>query len=140
MSARLPTPVHLVFDPPPEIFASDNHGAFSFPLRHQGRSHLETGRFDELRFVLSLWHPSEKQSIDLDRAYVELRASFDPDDDHWTKLAEIEPVVPPYNAGESFDGWIVLPVLASVTGLKLYGSGFEARARLQLRASVYFVG
>ena len=140
MSARLPSPVHLVFDSPPEIFASDNHGAFSFPLRHQGRAHIETGRFDELRFVLSLWHPSEKQSIDLDRAYVELRASFDPDDDHWTKLAEIEPVVPPYNAGESFDGWIVLPVLASVTALRLFGSGFEARARLQLRASVYFVG
>ena len=59
---------------------------------------------------------------------------------HMLELAEIEPVVPPYNAGESFDGWIVLPVLASVTALKLFGSGFEARARLQLRASVYFVG
>lgn len=139
MSAK-PAPLQLVFDPTPEIFASDNQGTFVFPLRHEGRSHLDTGAFDELRMVISLWHPSEKQSIDLDRAYVELRASFDPDDDHWTKLAEIEPVVPPYNSGESFDGWIVLPVLASATAFNLFGSGFEARARLQLRANAYLVG
>jgi hypothetical protein len=130
----------VIFDATPEIFASDNHGAFQFPLRHRGNSHLDTSRFDEIRVVVSVWHPSEKQSIDLDRAYVELRASFDPDDEHWTKLAEIEPVVPPYNAGESFDGWIVLPILGASTALKLVGAGFEARARLQLRASAYFVG
>ena len=132
--------LHLVFDPTPEIFASNNQGTFSFPLQHDGRTHLDTGAYDELRFVVSIWHPSEKQSIDLDRAYVELRASFGPDNDHWTKLAEIEPVVPPYNSGASFDGWIVLPVLASVTAFTLFGSGFEARARLQLRASAYLVG
>ncbi len=131
---------HLVFDPTPEIFASDNHGGFSFPLRHRGKSHIDTATFDEMRLVISLWHPSEKQTIDLDRAYVELRASLDPEDDHWTKLAEIEPVVPPYNSGESFDGWIVLPVLSASTGFLLFGSGFEARARLQLRASAYLVG
>ncbi|HVS16760.1 MAG TPA: hypothetical protein VMV46_22840 [Thermoanaerobaculia bacterium] len=133
-------PLHVAFDPTPEIFASDNHGTFLFPLRHAGRTHLDTSSYDELRFVVSLWHPSEKQSIDLDSAYVELRASFDPEDDHWIKLAEIEPVVPPYNSGESFDGWIVLPVLGARTGLRLFGSGFEARARLQLRASAYLVG
>lgn len=141
MSSKTPpSPLHLIFDPTPEIFASDNQGTFSFPLSSGGITHLDTARYDELRFVVSLWHPSEKQSIDLDRAYVELRASFDPDGDHWTKLAEVEPVVPPYNAGESFDGWIVLPVLAARTALKLCGSGFEPRSRLQLRASVYFVG
>lgn len=131
---------HVVFDPPPEIFASDNQGCFSYPLKHRDRDHLDTSDFDELRFVLSLWHPSEKQTIELDRAYVELRARFDPNDDHWTRLAEIEPVVPPSNAGQSFDGWIVLPVLSATTALRLHGTGFEARARLQLRASAYLVG
>lgn len=139
-SKQPPSPLHVLFDPTPEIFASDNQGAFAFPLLHRERAHLDTSGFDELRFVVSLWHPSEKQAIDLDRAYVELRASFDPEDDHWTRLAEIEPVVPPYNAGQSFDGWIVLPVLASATALMLCGGGFEGRARLQLRASAYFVG
>jgi len=140
MTPRSTPPLHVVFDSTPEIFASDNHGTFSFPLRNGGRSHLETSSYDELRLVVSLWHPSEKQSIDLDSAYVELRACFDPELEHWTKLAEIEPVVPPYNSGESFDGWIVLPVLGARMALKLHGSGFEARARLQLRASAYLVG
>ena len=138
--SQKPASLQVAFDPTPEIFASDNQGTFSFPLHHRGKTHLDTGVYDELRVVVSIWHPSEKQSIELDRAYVELRASFDPEDDHWTKLAEIEPVVPPYNSGESFDGWIVLPVLASVTAFKLIGSGFEARARLQLRASAFLVG
>jgi hypothetical protein len=140
MNPQPTPPLHVAFDPTPEIFASDNHGTFVFPLRYGGHTHLDTSSYDELRFVVSVWHPSEKQSIDLDSAYVELRASFDPDEDHWTKLAEIEPVVPPYNSGESFDGWIVLPVLGARTGLRLFGSGFEARARLQLRASAYLVG
>jgi hypothetical protein len=140
MNPSTTPPLHVKFDPTPEIFASDNHGAFHFPLRRAGQAHLDTSKYDEMRLVLSLWHPSEKQSIDLDSAYVELRASFDPDDDHWTKLAEIEPVVPPYNSGESFDGWIVLPVLGAHTAMRLFGSGFEARARLQLRASAYLVG
>jgi hypothetical protein len=139
-AATTTPPWQVIFEPTPEIFASDTGGSFSFPLIAGGQPYLETTQFDEMRFVFSVWHPSNQRQIDLDRAYVELRASFDPDDDHWTKLAEIEPVVPPFNAGESFDGWIVLPVLASVTALKLFGSGFEARARLQLRASVFFVG
>jgi len=47
--------------------------------------------------------------------------------------------VPPYAGGESFDGWIVLPILGSSTAYALVGSGFEPRARLQIRASAYFV-
>lgn len=138
MSTQTP-PHHVAFDPTPEIFATDNNGSFSFLLLAKNRPHIDTALYDEVRFVISLWHPSEQKLIDLDRAYVELRASFDPDEDHWTKLAEVEPVVPPYNSGESFDGWIVLPVLAAVTAFTLHGSGFEPRTRLQLRASAYFV-
>lgn len=129
----------VVFDPTPEIFATDNNGSFSFALLAAGKTHLPTEAYDEVRFVISLWHPSEQTTIDLDRAYVELRASFDPEEEHWTKLAEVEPVVPPYNAGEGFDGWIVLPILGCETAFALYGSGFEPRSRLQLRASAYFV-
>lgn len=138
MNSQTP-PLHVAFDPTPEIFATDNNGSFSFLLLAKDRAHIETALYDEVRFVISLWHPSEKKLIDLDRAYVELRASFDADEDHWTKLAEVEPVVSPYNSGGSFDGWIVLPVLASTTAFKLYGRGFEPRTRLQLRASAYFV-
>ena len=68
-----------------------------------------------------------------------LGALFDPEDERWVKLAEIEPVVPPYGAGDSFDGWIVLPVLAARSTFALFGSGFGARTRLQIRASAYFV-
>ena len=100
---------------------------------------IDTAPYDEIRFVFSAWHPSGQKVIDLDRAYVELRASFDPEEDHWTKIAEIEPVVPPYAGSESFDGWIVLPILASVSSFALFGSGFDPRARLQIRASAYFV-
>ncbi len=39
----------------------------------------------------------------------------------------------------SFDGWIVLPILGASSSFLLVGSGFEARARLQVRASAYFV-
>jgi hypothetical protein len=138
MSCTSP-PSQVVFDPAPEIFATDNNGSFSFPLLASGKSHLPTAPYDEVRFVISLWHPSDKKIIDLDRAYLELRASFDPEEEHWTKLAEIEPVVPPYNSGGSFDGWIVLPILATSTAFSLFGSGFEPRSRLQLRANAYFV-
>lgn len=138
MSAVTP-PSQVVFDPTPEIFATDNNGSFSFPLLAAGKSHLPTAVYDEVRFVISVWHPSDQKTLDLDRAYVELRASFDPEEEHWTKLAEVEPVVAPYNSGESFDGWIVLPILGSVTAFALYGSGFEPRSRLQLRANAYFV-
>jgi len=48
-------------------------------------------------------------------------------------------VVAPYGSGETFDGWIVLPVLAAKSAFALVGSGFEPRTRLQVRASAYFV-
>ncbi|MCB1036290.1 MAG: hypothetical protein KDD47_20870, partial [Acidobacteria bacterium] len=95
--------------------------------------------YDEMRFVFSIWHPSGSRSIDLDRSYVELRASIHGGDEHWIKLAEIEPVVAPYAGGDSFDGWIVLPVLFETGSYSLVGSGFESRARLQIRASAYLV-
>jgi hypothetical protein len=132
-------PRHVRFDHTPEIFATESNGSFLFPLQVGGVGPLTTRSFDEGRFVVSLWHPSSQRTIDLDRAYVELRACFDPEDEHWIKLAEIEPVVPPYSGGESFDGWVVLPVMAEESSFAIYGSGFEPRARLQLRASVYLV-
>lgn len=132
-------PSHLIFDSTPEIFATDSAGRFNFSLQVDGEPRLETSSFDEMRLVLSLWHPSSQRSIDLDRAYVELSGSMDPAEEHWIKLAEIEPVVPPYNSGGTFDGWIVLPVLAAQSAFMVSGSGFQPRARLQLRASAYFV-
>ncbi|MFP3941004.1 MAG: hypothetical protein ACLF0P_11905 [Thermoanaerobaculia bacterium] len=129
----------VAFDPTPEIFATDAAGAFAFLLQAGGESYVETGAYDECRLVFSVWHPSEKRSIDLDRAYVEVRARFDPEhEEHWTRIAEIEPVVPPYGS-ESFDGWIVLPVLGDVTAFALHGAGFEARSRIQIRGSAYLV-
>lgn len=132
-------PLQVFFDPTPEIFASDTAGSFVFPLLMDGRTYLETGVYDEMRFVFSVWHPSNQRSIDLDRAYVELRASFDPEHEHFTKIAEVEPVVPAYGGGEAFDGWIVLPVLGALSAFSLMGSGFEPRARIQVRASGYLV-
>jgi hypothetical protein len=131
-------PLQVQFDPTTEIFATDAGGTFFFPLLVRGVAHLETEPYDEVRFVFSLWHPSGQRIIDLDRAYVELRASFDPEEEHWTKIAEIEPVVPPYG-GDAFDGWIVLPILGSVSAFAVYGTGFEPRARLQIRSSAFFV-
>lgn len=139
MKDRGTAPLQVVFDHTAEIFASDSHGNFSFPLTHRGRHFLETATYDELRLVASIWHPSDKNAIDLDRAYVELRASFDPEEQHWAKISEIEPVVPPYNSGDTFDGWIVLPVLSAVTAYTLVGYGFAARTRLQVRCNGYFV-
>jgi hypothetical protein len=131
--------LQLLFDPTPEIFASDSGGSFLFPLAVGGNSWIETEPFDEARFVFSVWHPAGNKVIDLDRAYVELQAAFDPEEDHWTKLAEIEPVVAPYGSGDTFDGWIVLPVLGARSAFALVGSGFEPRTRLQVRASAYLV-
>jgi hypothetical protein len=133
------SPSHIIFDATPEIFATDTAGKFAFPLLMNGQPLLETGSFDEMRFVMSLWHPSSRRTIDLDRAYVELSGSLDPTEQHWFKLAEIEPVVPPYNAGDTFDGWIVLPVLGTQSAFAIGGNGFQPRARLQIRASAYFV-
>ncbi len=139
MNAAPPPPRHVVFDPTPEIFATDNNGAFWFPLLRQGHPGVETESFDEVRFMVSIWHPSQQKAIDLDKAYVELRGGFDPGADSWFKLAEIEPVVPAYNAGETFDGWIVLPVFALRSSFGLAGNGFAPRSRLQIRAHAYFV-
>lgn len=132
-------PRHLIFDPTPEIHATDSSGRFHYPLTVKGEGVIETGGFDEARFVLSLWHPSSNRSIDLDQAYLELSGSLDPDEEHWIKLAEIEPVVPPYAPGDTFDGWIVLPILGARSAFTLFGSGFEPRTRLQIRASAYLV-
>ncbi len=132
-------PRHVVFDATPEIFATDANGSIWFQLQVDGHPQIETHAFDEVRLMISLWYPSTKRIIDLDRAYLELRGLIDPGDDHWCKLAEIEPVVPAYNAGESFDGWIVLPIFSTRSAFGLAGSGFEPRARLQARASAYFV-
>ena len=133
------SPLQVNFDATPEIFATDNQGGFSFPLQRSEQHFLDTSSFDESRFVVSIWHPSGHHNIDLDRAYVELRASFDPEEDHWTKISEIEPVVPPYNPGDSFDGWIVLPILGATSAYTLAGGGFSPRSRLQIRASAYLV-
>ncbi len=131
--------LQLIFDPTPEIFATDSAGSFAFSLAIDGRALLDTEPYDEIRLVFSVWHPSGQKIIDLDRAYLELQGSFDPEEEHWTRLAEIEPVVAPYGSGETFDGWIVLPVMAQRSAYALVGSGFEPRARLQIRASAYLV-
>jgi hypothetical protein len=132
-------PRQIIFDPTPEIFATDSAGMFSFPLLDNAKEYIDTATYDEARFVFSLWSPSSKSTIDLDRSYAELRGSFNPNDEHWIKLAEIEPVVPPYAPGDSFDGWIVLPILGCRSAFSLFGSGFEPRKRLQIRASAYLV-
>lgn len=132
-------PRHVVFDPTPEIFATDSSGNFFFPLQAAGESQLQTDGYDEMRLIVSLWHPSNNRTIDLDRAYVEFRANFHPDEEHWMQLAEIEPVVPPYNPGERYDGWIILPIFGTTSRFGLFGSGFQRRARLQIRTSAYFV-
>ena len=135
-----PTPPrHVIFDPTPEIFATDGAGSFWFPLQIDGQGQQPTSSYDEARLLISIWHPSGQRAIDLDRAYVESRVSLDPNQAHWFKLAEIEPVVPPYDTGKTFDGWIVLPVLAEATAFGIAGSGFHPRARIQVRASAYFV-
>ena len=129
----------LIFDSTPEIFATDSAGRFLHELKAAGNGWVETGSFDEVRFVISVWHPTEGRTIDLDSAYVELDCCWSPEDPKWVKLAEIEPVVPPYNSGETFDGWIVLPVISRSTAYALSGAGFQPRARLQIRASAYLV-
>ena len=138
MTASRP-PRQLLFDPPPEIFATDSSGRFFFPLTVEGEDWQATGSFDEVRFVTSVWHPASGRTIDLDRAYVELVCRLDPREERWIKLAEIEPVVPPFDAGNSFDGWIVLPVVGESTAYALSGSGLDARMRLQIRASAYLI-
>jgi len=132
-------PRQIDFDPTPEIFATDSRGGFWFPLLVEGQSHIPTDAYDETRLLMSLWYPSSRRTIDLDRAYVEVRGWFDARDEHWYKLVEIEPVVPPYEPGNSFDGWLVLPVFGATSAFALTGGGFHPRARLQIRATAYFV-
>lgn len=127
------------FDRTPEIFATDSNGGFSFSLAENSDEWLDTSPFDEVRLVLSVWHPSASRAIDLDSAYMEIQGRFDPEDEHWIRLAEIEPIVPAYSADRSFDGWIVLPVLGSQSAYRIVGSGLAARARLQIRSGAYFV-
>src|SRR5258708_1578200 len=135
-----PTPPRqIIFDPTPEIYATDSAGSFTFPLLVASKAFLGTSAYDEVRFVFSIWHPSGQRTIDLDRAYVELRAAFDPDEDHWRSIAEINAVVPTYAGGGSLDGWIAPPIPGSSSAFAVVGSGFEPRARLQVRASAYFV-
>ena len=138
MQTNVP-PRQVLFDRTPEIFATDSSGNFTFPLTLDSESLLSTGQYDEARLLVSLWHPGSGRHIDLDRAYVEVRCCFDAPEEHWIRLAEIEPVVPPYNPGETFDGWVVLPVMATETAFTLSGGGFQPRARLQVRASIYLV-
>lgn len=132
-------PRQVLFDRTPEIFATDSSGRFSFPLTLDGENLLSTGQYDEARLLVSLWHPASGGHIDLDRAYVEIQGCFDAAEQHWVRLAEIEPVVPPYNPGETFDGWVVLPVMATESAFTLSGGGFQPRARLQIRTSIYLV-
>lgn len=139
MSSTPPPPRQIIFDPPPEIFATDSSGFFALPLQVGAEERIDTLPYDEIRFVVSLWYPSNEKVIDLDRAYVELQASLDPHDSHWTKLSEVEPVVPAYDAGDRFDGWIVLPILAAQSAYCLVGKGFQPRSRIQMRASAYMV-
>ena len=141
MNGSRPTtpPLQVLFDPTPEIFATDSGGSFAFPLLSKGSGDLETAPYDEVRLMVSLWHPAGGRAIDPDRAYVELQGAFDSEEEHWTRLAEIEPVVPPYDSNASFDGWIVLPVFSTRSRYQLVGGGFQPRARLQIRASAYLV-
>ncbi|MEZ5314247.1 MAG: hypothetical protein R2862_11680 [Thermoanaerobaculia bacterium] len=67
---------------------TDSAGGFSFPLSVKGLALIETEPYDEIRFVFSVWHPSDQKVIDLDRAYLELQGSFGPDE-ALDKLAEI---------------------------------------------------
>ena len=129
----------IAFDATPEIFATGGDGRFCYPLAEAGEPWLDTAAFDEVRIVLSLWHPSPSRSIDFDRAYIELQGRFDTMDDHWVRVAEVEPIVPAYDAGRSFDGWIVLPVFGTRSSYRLVGAGLESRARLQIRTTAYFV-
>lgn len=132
-------PRQILFDPTAEIFATDSGGGFFFALAQGGDAWIDTADYDEIRFTASLWSPASKTFLDLDRCYAELRGTFDPEEEHWMKLAEFEPVVPPYGAGDSFDGWLVLPVLGERCGFALAGSGFDPRIRLQIRATAYLV-
>lgn len=143
--STLPTPAlskpsrHLIFEATTDIFASDAKGQYEFPLIYGGEALIETQGFDEIRLLVSAWYPSPQRTLDLDRTYLEVRVSVDPDDpDHWIKLAEIEPVVPAYGC-DHFDGWIVLPVLSSHSRFLLFGSGYDPRARVQIRSSAYLV-
>ncbi len=138
MTPRTP-PQHLLFDATPEIFATDADGGFRFELQLDSQAVFDTAHYDEVRFVLSLWYPAQDRVVDLDRAYVEMQTRFSGTTEHWFKLAELEPVVPAYRAGETFDGWVVLPILGAQSSYAVAGGGFASRSRVQIRASAFFV-
>ncbi len=132
-------PQHILFDATPEIFATDANGGFRFELALDGQGDFDTTTYDEVRFVVSIWYPAQDRNVDLDRTYVELQTRLGPSEERWFRLAELEPVVPAYKAGETFDGWVVLPILGAQSAYALAGGGFASRSRLQIRASAYFV-
>ncbi len=136
--SRDTSPRQILFDPTPEIFATDSGGGFVFPLLNGSEEWIETAPYDEARFIFSLWTPAANAVIDLDRVYAELRGAFNPEEERWIRLEQLVPIVPPYG-GDSFDGWLELPVLGARCSFALYGSGFEPRTRLQIRASIYMV-
>ena len=74
-------PRQILFDPTAEIFATDSSGSFFYPLAERAATFFDTVDFDEVRVVVSLWSPSANAFIDLDRAYVELRGCFDPEEE-----------------------------------------------------------
>jgi hypothetical protein len=117
------SPLDLIFDPTPEIFATDAGGGFFYPLVVRGKGRYDTSIYDEVRVVVSIWHPSGQKSIDLDRAYLELRGSFDPDEDHWARLAEIEPVVAPPHGGARVGGGVVFAQQRAVPPVGGSGGG-----------------
>lgn len=133
-------PRQILFDHTAEIFATDSGGGFFFPLLADGESWVDTGDFDEIRFTFSIWSPASSSTpFDMDRCYAEMRGRLDPEEEHWTKLSEVEPVVSPYGGGETFDGWLLLPVLGERSSFALGGGGFGSRTRLQIRASAFLV-
>ena len=69
-AAPRPTPpLQVLFDPTPEIFATDSSGGFVFQLTDEGSPTIETKAYDEIRFLVSLWHPAAGRAIGVDGAY-----------------------------------------------------------------------
>ncbi len=44
-------PRQVIFDPTPEIFATDSAGAVTFPLLEGSQAFVDTSAYDEARFV-----------------------------------------------------------------------------------------
>ena len=54
MSTTPTPPRQIIFDPTPEIYATDSAGSFTFPLLVASKSFLGTSAYDEVRFVFSI--------------------------------------------------------------------------------------